>query len=246
MTPGRRIALAGGIAYLATFAFSIPVLGLYEPVLDHPEYVSGNGADNQVLFGGFVEFLLALSCVASAVALYPVTRRLSRSLGLGFVLSRTLEAGLILVGMVSMLSIVTLRQEGGDEGTARALLALHDWTFTFGQGLMPVVNALCLGPLLYRSGLVPRWIPLLGLVGAPILFASKIVVLFDGIEDVGAVALVCALPIAVWEFSLGIRLVAKGFTHEPEGCDHLGQYRGPQGDITRPMLPADLSSFVPR
>jgi hypothetical protein len=236
-------ARAAGVAYLATFVFSIPVLGLYEPVLGHPDYVLGAGADNQVRFGALLEFLLALSCVATGVALYPVAKRVSPTLGLGFVASRILEAGMILVGAISVLSIVTLRQGAGGPAAlepARALLAVHDWTFLWGQGAMPVVNALCLGTVLYRARLVPRWIPLTGLLGAPVLFGSKLVVLFGGIDDVGAVALVCALPIAVWEFSLGCRLVTKGFRAGPP--EAVLQ----RPSITAPMLPADRSSRVGR
>lgn len=234
---GRHLALAAGIFYVLTFAFSVPVLGLYEPVLDDPEYVLGPGADNQVLFGGLLEFLLALCCVGTTVALYPVTRRISPTLGLGFVASRLLEAALILVGMVSVLAVVTLRQEAGGSAdsldglveTSSALVAVHDWTFTFGQGFMPAINALCLATVLYRARLVPRILPLLGLVGAPLLFGSKVVVVFGGLDDVEAAALLCALPIAAWELGLGCWLIAKGFRPVPEP-------RRPQADEARQFV----------
>jgi hypothetical protein len=215
----RRVALWGGIAYLVTFFTSIPALPLLAPVTDHPDFVLGGGGnDNQVLMGGLLEVFVAFSGVVTAVALYPVTRRVSRTLALGFVTSRLIEGGLILTGVVSILSVVTLRQNvggpGGDEGlmpVAHALVAIRDWTFLFGPGFMAPVNALMLATIMYKSGLVPRLIPAIGLIGAPILFGSKIAVVFGAFGDMSSTALLLALPIAAWEFSLGLWLTFKGF-----------------------------------
>lgn len=224
MTPTRRVALFGGIAYLLTFATSIPALPLLEPVTGHPDFVLGGaGADNRVLVGGLLEVFVAFTCVATAVALYPVTRSVNRTLALGFVASRLVEAGLILTGAVSILSVVTLRQDlGGSaqapEGlvvVAHALVDVRDWTFLFGPGFMAPINALLLGTLLYRSGLVPRLIPAIGLIGAPILFGSKLAVVFGAFGDTSSTALLLALPIALWELSLGLWLTFKGFRPAP-------------------------------
>jgi hypothetical protein len=182
MSPGRRIALIAGALYIATFVTSIPAVGLYEPVTDHVDYALGDGADDRVLFAGLLELLLAITGIGTAVVLYPVTRRLSPTLGLGFVTSRVVESALILVGVVSLLAVVTLRQDSADADArslvvvSQALVAVHDWSFLFGPGVMPAISALCLGTVLYRSGLVPPVLPLLGLIGAPLLFGRSVAV----------------------------------------------------------------------
>lgn len=219
----RRVALWGGIAYLVTFFTSIPALGLLAPATEHADFVLGGGGnDNQVLLGGLFEVFVAFSGVATALALYPVTRRVSRTRALGFLASRLIEGGLILTGVVSILTLVTLRQNvgghGGDEGllpVAHALIGIRDWTFLFGPGFMAPINALMLATIMYRSGLVPRIIPTVGLIGAPILFGSKIAVLFGAFGDTSSTALLLALPIALWEFSLGLWLTFKGFRPVP-------------------------------
>jgi hypothetical protein len=221
MTPLRRTALVAGVLYLVTFATSIPALGLYDGVLNDPGFVHGAGDGQAVAWGAMLEVLLGLAGIGTAVVLYPVLRRWSSTLALGFVTARVLEASMIFTGVVSLLSVLTLRQDaaGADaaslDTTAQALVAVHDWTFLLGPGLMPVVNALCFGTVLYRSGLVPRVIPAVGLVGAPILLASGIATLLGAYDQVSTWALLAALPIAAWELSVGIYMVVKGFKPSP-------------------------------
>jgi hypothetical protein len=215
--PLRRTALAAGVLYLLTFVTSIPTLGLYAPVRDSADFVLGAGSSAGVMWGAILEVALALSCVGTAVVLFPVARRQSETAALGFVAARLLEAGLVLVGVVSLLSVVTLRREAAGADPAallaagHALTAAYGWTFLLGQSLMPVVNALCLGSVLYRSGLVPRVIPAVGLVGAPLLLASDLAIACGVHAQGTALAGLAALPIAAWELALGVWLVAKGF-----------------------------------
>jgi hypothetical protein len=215
--PMRKIALIAGSLYLVTFVTSIPALALKGPVLDHTDFVLGVGSQTSVLVACFLEVLLALAAIGTAVALYPVTRRTSRTAGIGFVTSRTLEASMILVGAVALLSVVTLRQNavGTDPGlvtTASSLVAIHNWTFLLGPSVMSAVNALFLGSVMYRSRLVPRAIPTIGLIGAPILLATCTAVLFGLFDQVSGWSLLGALMVAVWELSLGLWLVIKGFS----------------------------------
>jgi hypothetical protein len=208
----RRSSLAAGVFYLITFV-SIPTLSLYRAARN-PNFILGSGPDAPVLVGGILELIVALAGIGTAVALYPVIRRQNQSLALGFVGLRVLEAATIFTGVTSILSVVDLRKAGGGTGaldTARALIALHDWIFLLGQGTLPAVNALLLGTLMYRSGLVPRLLPIIGLVGAPILLASVAAKYFGLYDELSGWSLVGALPIAVWEFSLGIYLTFKGF-----------------------------------
>ena len=213
----RRTALTAGVFYLITFV-SIPTLALYGPVRNHRDWILGSGSHTPVLVGGFLEVIVALAGIGTAVTLYPVVKRQNEGVALGFVTARVLEAAMIFTGVVSLLSLVTLRQDlGGTAGANAAALvttgashvAVYNWTFLLSQSLMPGINALLLGSLLYRSRLVPRIIPALGLVAAPLLIASVFATLLGGIK-LGS-PLFAALPVAAWELSLGVWLVAKGF-----------------------------------
>ena len=215
----RRTSLAAGILYLLTFV-SIPTLALFQPVRERADFILGGGSDSGVLWGAFSEVVVALAGIGTAVVLYPVAKRVSQTAALGFVTTRVLEGALILVGVVSVLAVADpaarrRRHPGADPAslvtTGHTLAAIYDGTFLLSQSLMPAFNALCLGYVMYRSGLVPRILPLLGLIGAPLLLASDIAIFFGIYDRAAPVAVLPALPIAVWEFSLGVYLTVKGF-----------------------------------
>jgi hypothetical protein len=221
----RRVAYIAGAFYLITFVSSIPAVFLLDPVLNDPYYiVRSSGDDTQVILGCLLDLINALACIGTAVALFPVVKRQNEGVALGFVTSRMFEAATIVIGVVSLLAIVTLRQDsagrsGVEEGslvlTGQALVAIRDWTFTLGPSLMPGVNALLLGYLMYRSDLVPRIIPMLGLIGAPILIASAIATMLNDNEPITVLAVIATIPIFLWELSLGVWLVGKGFRPGP-------------------------------
>jgi len=221
MDPMRRVALAGGIAYLVTFAASIPQLKLFADVIADPTgYISSPASNAAVQWGSVLEVLTAASGVATAVVLYPVTRRVSRTAAIGFVTSRVVEAALILVGVVSILSVLTLQQHfAGATGaqaqslgvTGESLVAMRQWTFLLGPGVMAGVNDLFLGYILYRSGLVGRVIPIIGLVGGPLILVSDLATILGVWGQTSAFGLLFGLPVAVFEFSVGVYLTVKGF-----------------------------------
>jgi hypothetical protein len=216
MDSSRKTALVAGLLYLLTFV-SIPTLALYGPVRDR-NYVTGDGPDTAAIVGGVLEVVVAFACVGTAVVLFPILKRQNESVALGFVGARTLEAAAIVAGVACLLTVVTLRRAGAGTDavvTGQALVGLYDRLFLLGQSLMPTANALLLGTLLYRSRLVPRALPVLGFIGAPILLAATIATLTGAIERDSAWAGLAAIPIALWELSLGIRLVAKGFKPSP-------------------------------
>ena len=160
MASSRKISLAGGVLYLLTFV-SIPIGFLYAPILNDPNYIIGAGPDTAVIIGGILEIIVALACIGTAVALYPVVKKQNEGVALGFVGARVLEAGTIFADVVCLLAAVTLRRAGAGADalvTGKALVALYGW-FHLGQNLMPAVNALLLGSLLYQSRLVPRILP---------------------------------------------------------------------------------------
>ncbi|TQS41274.1 DUF4386 domain-containing protein [Cryptosporangium phraense] len=203
-----------GVCYVLTFA-SIPTLALYQPVHD-AGFVTGTGSVNGVVIGAVLELVVALACLGTAVALYPVLKGRAPARALGFVGARVLEATAIFLGVACLLALVALRRDGtGTVGTVgtdtgRVLVALYDSIFLVSQGFVPAVNAVLLGTVLYRFRLVPRALPVLGLIGAALLVVSDAGVLFGAWDRLSPVAGVAALPIAVWEFLLGVYLIVNG------------------------------------
>jgi Domain of unknown function (DUF4386) len=219
MSPTRKTALIAGALFVITFLTSIPAaLLLYTPVLDHTNYIVSAGADTRVALGAFLEVLLIIANVGSAVVLFPVLKRQNEPLALGYVTARIIESTFIAIGIVSLLAVVTLRKDVGGAGgpgtlvtVGRSLVAIHDWTFLLGPGW----NGLILGYLMYRSGLVPRRLATLGLIGGPLIIASGTAVLFDVIQPGSAAQVIATIPEFVWELSLGIYLMVKGFKPSP-------------------------------
>src|SRR3984893_43987 len=208
----RKTSLAAGVLYVLTFV-SMPTLVLYGPVKT-ANYILGAGPDTGALVGAILEIIVALAGMGTAVALFPVLKRQNEGVAMGFIGSRTMEGAALFVCVGCILSVVSLRQAGAGPDalvTSHALVTMYDRMFLLGGSLMPALNAVLLGTLLYRSRLVPRVLPLLGLIGAPLLLAADLAVLFDLIGRTSTPALVTALPIALWEFSLGVWLVVKGF-----------------------------------
>jgi hypothetical protein len=212
----RKYSLAAGVFYLLTFV-SVPTLALYRSVRG-PDFIVGPGPDTPVVVGVLLEMIVALAGIGTAVALYPVVKRQGEARAVGFIASRVLEAATIYAGIVSLMSIVTLRQSGAGSGAlavGQGLAAQYQWTFFFAQSFIPAVNGVLLGSLLYQSRLVPRWLPVLAFIGAVLLVASWFATLVGFIKAISPVAAVAALPIAVWEFSLGVYLTFRGFKASP-------------------------------
>jgi hypothetical protein len=226
MTSPRTIATVTGLLFLITFITSIPAAFVfYPPVLTDPNYIVSVGADIGVKLGALLEVILVVANIGTAVVLYPLVKRQNETVALGYVTARVVESTFIAVGIFSLLSVVTLRQEfaGAADADAAslvpigsALVAFHDWTFLLGPGfLAPLGNGILLGYLMYRSGLVPRGMAMLGLIGGPLLIASFVAVLFGVYEQVSVWAAIATIPEFLWELSLGIYLVVKGFQPSP-------------------------------
>jgi uncharacterized protein DUF4386 len=216
MLSDQQRARAFGVLYLITFVTSIPALLLYQPVLDDPVgYIAGGGQNNRILFGVLLELLLIIANIGTAVVIFPIVRRQNEVLALGYVTARLFECAFILVGIVAILGIVTLQKEvaGAAEGTvAYTLGAIKDWTFLLGPGwVVGWGNGLILGYLMYKSGLVPRKMAWLGLVGGPLIILSGTLVLFGVADAGGALQGIATIPEGLWELSLGIYCTLKGF-----------------------------------
>ena len=219
MNHPQTIARVFGVLYLITFITSIPAFFVfYAPVLEDPDYIIGAGADTSVALGAFLELILIIANIGTAVVLFPILRRQNEILILGYVTARIVECVFIAVGLLSLLTLVTLRQEAAGADAAslvlvgQSLVALHDWTFLFGPGIVVGIgNGLMLGYLMYRSALVPRGMAVLGLIGGPVVTASGVAVLFGVIEAGSVLQLIATIPEALWELFLGIWSIVKGF-----------------------------------
>ena len=214
MTTDPRPARIFGALFLITFVTSIPALGLYQPVLDDPAgYITGAGHDNRIFLGALLELLLIIANIGTAVIVFPILRRQNEVLSLGYVTARIVECTFIAAGIICVLGIVSLRKDGADASAlAVSLAALKDWTFLLGPGfIVGWGNGLILGYLMYRSGLVPRRMAILGLVGGPLIILSGIGVLFGAFNQGGSVQALATIPEFLWELSLGIYPLVKGF-----------------------------------
>ena len=212
MSSLRKTSILAGVLYLFTFV-SIPTIALYGSI-HLPDYITGSGSDNPVIIGGILEIIVALAGIGTAVVLYPVLRKQNESAALGLVAARILESGTIFVGVAFLLSIVTLHQAGAGAdalATSHALVALYDRIFTLGQSFMPAICDLLLGFLLYKSRLVPRALAMIGMLGALPLVAGYVAMLFGLFERNSPMAGLSAILVALFEFSLGIWLIVKGF-----------------------------------
>jgi Domain of unknown function (DUF4386) len=213
----QRNARIFGVLFIITFITSIPALALYQPVLDNPAaYITGGGNDTQIYLGALLELLLIIANVGTAVVIYPILRRQNEILSLGFVTARLMECMFIAAGILFVLGIVSLRQDSPDASTlAVSLAALKDWTFLLGPGfIVGWGNGLILGYLMYRSGLVPRWMAWLGLIGGPLIILSGIGVLFDAWDAGSPVQGIATAPEFLWELSLGVYCAVKGFRRD--------------------------------
>src|SRR5215211_3794746 len=219
MTLDQKRARWFGVLYLITFATSIPALLLFQPVLDDPVgYIAGAGHDKRILFGAFLELLLIISNIGTAVVIVPIMWRRYKELSIGYVTARLFESTFILVGIISVLGIITLRNQvaGGSEGTiAYTLAAIKDWTFLLGPGwVVGWGNGLILGYLMYRSELVPRQAAWLGLIGGPLLIATGTAILLTGndpSDTLRSLQGIATIPEFLWELFLGVYCTFKGF-----------------------------------
>ena len=222
MDPMRRTALVVGWLFVITYITSIAAKAwFYAPFLDNANYLLGDGEDTRVLWGAFAEMVLIFANIGTAVALYPVLKRRFPALSLGFVTARVMESVFIAVGILAVLTLVTMRQDfsgatGADgvglAAVGNALVTLQEWTFNLGPAVVVGVgNGLILGYMMYRTGLVPRAMAMLGLIGGAGIVLSGTAVIFGVIEAGSAAQSLASIPEFFWELSFGVYLIVKGF-----------------------------------
>ena len=220
MDSAQRTARIAGLWFIGTFVFSIPAVLLYHPVLNKTDFILGSGFDTRISTGALLEVCLAIANIATAVVLFPILKRVNEAVALGYVALRTIESAIIIVGLISLMSVVTLRDDLAGTGVnpdsltlaGRLLVAVHDWTFTLGpQFCAGFGNGLLLGYLMYKSELVPPRVALLGLIGGPLAFLGGVLVLFGVLDNPSAGLFVMTIPEIAWEAFLCIYLTFWGF-----------------------------------
>jgi hypothetical protein len=218
----QRTARIMGAWFLGTFLFSIPAFFFYEPILNEADYVVAGTADPRIGFGALLEILLAISGIATAVVIFPIVKRVNESVALGYVAARTVESIIILVGVVSLMSVVALRQDLAPTGSdslvdvSRGLLAVHEQTRLLGpQFCAGLGNGILLGYLMWKSRLLPRPMVMFGLSGGPLALVAGIAVLLGAWDRDGGLPVLLTAPEAIWELSLSVWLLAKGFRPSP-------------------------------
>lgn len=207
-----------GVLYLLTFVFSIVGLLLYSSVLHPPKFMAGTGGDTRVRLGLACEVLLIIANIGTAVVIFPILRRQNEILSLGYVAARLVEATFIAIGIVCLLAVVTLRHNGGVSLLidAKGLVAVRNWTFVLGPGFFAGFgNGLILGYLMYRSGLMPRGLTILGMVGGSLICITGLGVVLDVFNKGGTAQVIATVPEFIWELSLGIYPIVKGFKASP-------------------------------
>jgi len=225
MNTARPTAVVAGVFFIVAAVASIIGLGLYGPVLNNPNYiVAVPGNDVSVFAGAFLEVITVIAVIGTAVTLFPIVKRQNEGIALGYIAGRVVEGVIIAVGILSLLTVVTLRQHfAGATGinaaslivVGKGLVTLKNWTFLFGPNFALGVNTSMLAYLMYRSQLVPRWIAIIGLIGGPLIFASAVAVLFGFYQQVSLWGAVTALPVFAWEMCLAVWLIVKGFKPSP-------------------------------
>jgi hypothetical protein len=226
MSPLRKTSLTAGLLYLLTFV-SIPTLVLYGPI-HGPDFILGSDSDSKVIIGNILELIVALAGIATAVVLFPVLKKQNEAMALGLVGSRVLEAATIFSGVMFLLTVVTMHQTSAHPEalmTSRTLVTMYDRMFLVGQSFLPAVNDILLGLLLYHSRLVPGALSMIGIIGGPVLLAGDAFVLFGFVGQRDPLIALTAVPVAVFEFSLGIYLTVKGFRQTNQTSNQVQQQK---------------------
>jgi hypothetical protein len=220
MPSPRKTALVVGVLYLITHVTSIVAGVLYGRILNDPAYILASGPDTSILVAAFLEVILVVAIVGTGAVLYPFLKRPDQGVALSYLSLRTFEAVILAAGILPLLVIVTLRQQlAGTAGVdpaalvplGQSLVSFHNWAHIFGANFIYGTHTVLLAYLLYRSRLVPRFIPVLCLVGGPAVFIIATAKMFGLIPEPSVWALIGAVPAFAWELSLALWLIVKGF-----------------------------------
>lgn len=217
-------ASAAGVFYIIAAAAAIIGLKLYDPILIDANYlIEGANNSNQIVLGAFFELILACSAVGTGIILFPYLRKFNESMGLGYLCFRFLEVVFIIVGIISILSLLTLSHAYAKITTSdiapfqtagTILKAIHSWTFMLGPNFMLGINTFLYSYIFYQSELVPRKLSILGMVAAVLIFTAALLEMFGIILQISMWGILLAIPVFTYEMTLAMRLIIKGFNQE--------------------------------
>ena len=221
MTSNRNTSITSGILFIIATVTAIIGLILYDPILNDPYYIiKASSNETRVLWGAFFEIALAFAVIGTSITLFPVLKKYNESMAIGTVCFRLLEATLIIFGILSLLTIVTLNHSFLNENNpnmsayliaGKLLLAIHNWTFLYGPNLALGPSTLMTGYLLYKSKLIPRSISILGIVGGSLICVCALLVTFGAFNQLSFWGMLLAVPVFIYEMSLAVWLLVKGF-----------------------------------
>jgi hypothetical protein len=221
MKTHRKTAIIIGVLFIAAAVFSILALVSYGPILNNPDYmIKGPTSGNQIVLGAIFEMITAVTVAGTAIAFFSILRKHNEMISLGYVGGRLLEAVLIIIGLVSLLTLLALRQEFANGATVdtsslqtadKLLRSTHAWTFILGPNFMLGINTLMYTSLLYQTKLVPRTLAVMGLVGAVSVFIAATLEMFGVILQISTLGVIMALPVGAYEITLAVYLIVKGF-----------------------------------
>lgn len=221
MDSNRKNEIIVGVLFILAAVTAIIGLALYQPILNDADYiVKASANETQVIWGAFCELILAFSVIGIAVMMYPILNKENESIAIGYVCFRLLEATIIILGIIILLSVVTLNQEFAKAvnpnvisflTAGQLLITIHNWTFLFGPNLALGPGTLMMSYILYNSKLVPRFIYILGLIGGPLIFLCAVLVMFGVFLQISIWGLLLAIPVFAYEMTLAIWLIVKGF-----------------------------------
>jgi hypothetical protein len=221
MEKHRISAIITGMLFLIAAVASILGLVSYESILNDPNYIINSTSNKtQIYWGAFFEIITAFAVIGTPIALFPILKEVNLSMAVATISFRLLEATIIIIGIISLLTIISLNQEFTKEVNpntftyliaGKSLLAIHNWTFLFGPNLALGPSTLMTSYLLYKSKLVPRMIAILGIIGGPLIFLSALFVIFGFYKQISVIGTITALPVFFYEMSLAYWLIFKGF-----------------------------------
>lgn len=221
MKANRDISIITGVLYIVAAVTAIIGFALYQPILNDTEYIIKDTVnDTQVIWGAFNELILVFSIIGISIMMFPIINKENENIAIGYVCFRLLEAILITIGIISLLSILTLHQEFVKTLSPNAssfltigklLVSVHNWTFLLGPKLALGPSTLLMSYFLYDSKLVPRFISVLGFVGGSLILICALLVMFGVFNQVSVWGAILAIPVFVYEMSLAVRLIVKGF-----------------------------------
>ena len=221
MNSNKKAARIVGVLFILAAVTAIIGLSLYDPILKGPDYLmKGSEHANQIILEAVMELILVISAVGTATTMFPFLKKYNETIALWHVCFRFIEAVIITIGVISVLSLLTLSKEyvaagapdiASYQASGIVLKAIHEWTFLLGPNFMLGLNTIMYSYIFYKSNLVPKFIPIIGMTGATLVFIAALLEMFGVIQQVSVWGAILSLPVAANEMILAVWLIVKGF-----------------------------------